>query len=148
LAGVAIWSRPLESSELSRTYAEQASGIDPVVIPVAPTELAASNPGSSQAALTWQDNSSNETGYVVERSADGVTFAPLAALDANSTSFIDAAPFAGTNYYRVAATNTFGFSDYSNIGWAGGGRPSSPGAIRVSGLLGNAGQPSQRRISR
>ena len=47
--------------------------------PTAPGNLAAAAVSSSRIDLTWTDNSSNEQGFKVERSTDGVTFTPAGA---------------------------------------------------------------------
>src|SRR5207253_2680866 len=66
-------------------------------------------------ALAWIDNASDEAGFEIERSPDGVAFAPLTALAANTTSFSDTGLSAGTHYYyRVRATNDAGNSGYAN----------------------------------
>ena len=60
------------------------------------------------ATISWTDNSSNETGYIIERStsaADG--FVAIGGVDAGVTSFTDATTLRGvTYYYRVKASNT------------------------------------------
>jgi titin len=111
-------------------YSEQLAGVDPVLTPVAPSELVVNFVPGGSANLSWQDNSSNETGFVVERSYDGTTFDFLANLAPNSNAYADAVP-AGTTYYRVKAVNGFGSSDYSNIAAAGGGKPTPPTGVRV-----------------
>lgn len=71
---------------------------------------------TSYAFMTWTDNSSNETNFIVEKSTDNVTFAQASSLSANSTSYADFSVSSGaTYYYRVKATNTFGSSGYSNV---------------------------------
>lgn len=79
------------------------------------------------ATLTWADNSNNETGFEVERSTDGVNFAPLATTARNATTYVDES--GGVYYYRVRAVNSSGASAYSNI--ASTERPSI-GALRVN----------------
>jgi hypothetical protein len=84
--------------------------------PAAPGNLSATAVSSSQINLTWTDNSSNETGFMVERSLDGTTFTQIATLGANTTSYNSTSLNAGTTYYfRVRATNGGGNSAYSNI---------------------------------
>jgi hypothetical protein len=80
--------------------------------------MAASSGGAVE--LRWQDNSGDETVMFVERSADGgATFQAIAALPANTTSYTDVPPEAGTVYkYRVRAGNASGQSAAS-IGDAG-----------------------------
>ncbi len=99
-----------------------------------PTNLSANLSGTS-VTLTWSDNASNETGYVLERGAKvrkTVTWSQLASLPANANSFVDN-PGSGTFRYRVKAVNaTAGTSSgYSNevqvkvggTGGKGGGKP-------------------------
>jgi fibronectin type 3 domain-containing protein len=83
--------------------------------------------------LTWLDNSDNESAFTVERSEDGVTFAEVAVLPADTITYTDAALEIGaTYYYRVRAVNEHGYSGYTNI--ASGearGAPSDPSAIGI-----------------
>ena len=72
--------------------------------PDSPTGLTASAVSDSQIALAWTDNATTESGYSVERSADGTTAWTVVATDlaANSTKFVDAELAATTEYfYRV-----------------------------------------------
>src|SRR5207248_1795739 len=82
--------------------------------PAAPTNLAGAASSSSQIHLTWKDNSSSELGFQVERSSDGSTFAQIATVGANVTSYSSTGLAPATNYwYRVRAYNAAGFSAYS-----------------------------------
>ena len=84
-------------------------------IPAAPSSLTASAPSPTQVSLNWLDNSTNETGFLVERKTGAGTYAILTTVGAGVTSFTDAAAAAGTQYtYRVAATGTAGNSAFSN----------------------------------
>jgi hypothetical protein len=85
-------------------------------LPAAPTNLVAAAKSSSQIQITWADNATNETGYRIERSTDGVNFAEVAQSLGNVTSFIDSSLAAGIKYYyRVRAYNAAGSSGYSNV---------------------------------
>jgi hypothetical protein len=85
-------------------------------LPAAPTNPTAAAMSSSQIQITWADNATNETGYRIERSSDGVNFAEVAQSLGNVTSFIDGNLAAGTEYYyRVRAYNAAGNSAYSNV---------------------------------
>lgn len=89
--------------------------------------LAAAVPRAAQAAqlgLSWTDNATDETGYLVER-RDGASasFTQIASLPANATAYLDPALPAGSAYcYRVRAFNAIGPSAYTNeaCGTAGG----------------------------
>ena len=49
--------------------------------PAAPTGLSATAVSSSQINLAWTDNASNESGFRIERSADGATFTQIGVVD-------------------------------------------------------------------
>jgi hypothetical protein len=91
----------------------------PATLPNAPGNLSASALSGSQITLTWSDNSSNETGFTLERSADGINWSQFAMVGSNVISYTDTGLFASTTYnYRVSAYNSAGNSSYSNIGTA------------------------------
>ena len=85
-----------------------------------------------QATLTWTDNSTDETGFKVERS--NVSTGPWVlqtTTAANVTSFNQTGLVSGTQYcYRVIATNTFGDAAPSNVVC---GTPSTP--LPASGVI-------------
>ena len=54
--------------------------------PSAPQALVATAVSSSQINLTWTDTASNETGFKIERSTDGVNFSPLTTVGAGVTA--------------------------------------------------------------
>ncbi len=84
--------------------------------PAAPTNLTGSAASATQMNLKWADNSDNESGFEVERSADGTNFVALPIAAANSTSYTDNTVKGETAYsYRVRATNAAGDSAYTNI---------------------------------
>jgi predicted outer membrane repeat protein len=83
--------------------------------PIAPSGLTAQAGGTGQISLGWTDQSSNETGFKIERSTDGTTFTQIATVGANVTSYADTGLTPGTRYsYRVRATSSTGDSSYSN----------------------------------
>ena len=84
--------------------------------PSAPTTLAANAASTTQINLTWTDNSSNETGFKVERSPDGSTWTQITTTAANATGYNDTTGLTAntTYYYRIRATNSAGDSSYSN----------------------------------
>lgn len=85
--------------------------------PNAPSNLAASALSASEIALTWSDNSSNETGFRLERSTDGSNWSEFVVTAGNTTGFTDSGLVASTAYqYRIRAYNSNGNSSYSNIG--------------------------------
>ena len=91
--------------------------------PTAPSNLTAVSvaPLGLEIDLTWQNASTNETGFAVERMSDGPAFAQIALLPAGTTNYTDTGPDLAapiTYLYRVRATNSVGFSAYSNIATA------------------------------
>lgn len=85
--------------------------------PAAPSELTAAVSGYL-VQLAWQDNSSNETAFHVERCEGGgcTSFASLASQWADWPSYTDYSALSGRTYrYRVRASNAGGYSPYSNI---------------------------------
>jgi hypothetical protein len=87
-----------------------------LTVPAAPTNLAATVANNGQVTLKWADRSNNETGFQVERSNDGIVFAVIATTAANTTKYKDTtAVRRQTYYFRVAAKNNVGLSNYSNV---------------------------------
>jgi FtsP/CotA-like multicopper oxidase with cupredoxin domain len=87
--------------------------------PAAPTGLAATLSAGPQVRLDWTDNAGDETGFVVERSADGGAFVQIATpgplAGTGGVSYVDGAVAAGGTYsYRVYAVNGSGPSGTSN----------------------------------
>jgi len=78
---------------------------------ICPSEVRA-----AQLTATWADNSSNETGFKIERKTGAAgTFAQIASVGANTTSYTDSSLASGITYcYRVRAFNTAGNSAYTN----------------------------------
>ena len=98
-------------------FSNSASGTTAETPPESPTNLDAVASSSTQIDLSWQDISSNETGFKVERSPDGFEpWTEIAALANNSTGYSDNSVSPGTTYYyRVFSYNSAGASGSSNI---------------------------------
>jgi hypothetical protein len=107
---VLYYNRALSGEEVCEMY----TGADcSPAVPAAPTNLTATVNGV-EVSLLWNDNSTNETGYRLERSYDGVNYSLAANLGANTTAHYDY-PGNGIIYYRVFALNANGDSDPSNV---------------------------------
>jgi transcriptional regulator CtsR len=103
------------ASGYSRTV-EATTQAPPINFPNTPSNLSAVAISSSQINLTWTDNATNEMGYVVERSTDGVIFFKIADLGANSASFENTGLTASTKYwYRAQAVSAAANSGFSNV---------------------------------
>ena len=84
-------------------------------LPSAPSNLTGAGQ-TSRVLLAWTDNSSNESGFKIERKT-GVsgTYAVVGSVGANTPGYVDSAVANGTVYcYRVDAYNGSGNSGYSN----------------------------------
>lgn len=122
-------------------------GTVPVDFPAAPTGLSAVASGAGQIDLTWADASNNESGFVIERSFDGITWTQAANVGGNSTGHRVAGLQPGTPYsFRVAAYNSAGASGYSNTATAS--TPATPGVSVIGLTLINAttGQPIMQLV--
>ena len=84
--------------------------------PQAPGGLAATTASSSQIDLSWTDNSANESSFKIERKTGSAgTYAQIATVSANVTSYSSTGLTASTTYYyRIRAYNSGGNSSYSN----------------------------------
>jgi len=82
-----------------------------------PTNLEANVITSGWVALTWQDNSFYEDGFIVERKKEGdADFIPITTLEKNRNFYNDAYVIGATTYYyRVRAFDGTRYSDYSNV---------------------------------
>jgi PKD repeat protein len=105
--------------------------------PAAPSGLTASQSGTL-VVLTWQDNSSNESLFYIER-CQGVGCTDfgsfVATQSSNVPSYTDYSAVTGQRYsYRVRAYNSGGYSDYSNIASILVGSPNQPPTAVISAL--------------
>jgi serine protease len=83
-----------------------------------PSNLNAAAISSTQINLTWNDNSTDETSFQIQRcqGAGCTNFAQIATVGANVTSYADTGLTANTSHsYRVRASKSSGNSAYSNI---------------------------------
>jgi poly(3-hydroxybutyrate) depolymerase/chitodextrinase len=77
-------------------------------VPSVPTNLVATATSATSINLTWNDNSSNEGGFEIQKSSQESTgFVTLTTTAANVTSFLDTQVNGhSTVYYKVRARNT------------------------------------------
>jgi hypothetical protein len=113
----------------------------PTTAPAGPSNLTA-NVAGAQVMLAWQCNSTNEDGFSIEQSTDGVNFVAIATTGRGVTTYTDTPAQPGTYYYRVNAFNLAGVSGYTNIiqvdvpgapppGGGAGGHGKGPGAFAI-----------------
>ena len=79
------------------------------------TDLAAATVNATEIDLTRTDNFNAETGYVIQRSPDGLPpWATITATAAGASSYSDTGLSGSSTYhYQIAATNASGLSDWS-----------------------------------
>jgi hypothetical protein len=84
--------------------------------PNAPSDLKATATSKGRIVVRWTDNATNEGGFKLERSTDGLNFTQIALLPANATAYSNGGLTSGvTYYYRIRAFDGQNHSTYSNI---------------------------------
>jgi hypothetical protein len=89
---------------------------DPNGPPEVPTNLRATAVNDARVDLVWNDPSSRETGFEVERSVNGGAYSLLTSPAANAVSATDSGVVAETTYsYRIRSVGSGGSSSWSNV---------------------------------
>lgn len=86
--------------------------------PAAPTNLTFTQRAAAVTGinLSWQDNSNDEDGFIIERSTDGSSYTKIDTVAANVINYTDNNVTLGQMYfYKVKAYNNLGSSLYTNI---------------------------------
>jgi autotransporter-associated beta strand protein len=83
--------------------------------PYAPTSVTTTVVSNAEVDLSWTDDDTSQTGYLVERSTDGTTWSTITSInDPSVKTYQNTGLTDGTLYgYRVQATNTVGGSGYA-----------------------------------
>ncbi|MFH0888211.1 MAG: fibronectin type III domain-containing protein, partial [Planctomycetota bacterium] len=85
-------------------------------VPTAPSSLITTTVTASSIAISWTDNSNDETSFNIERSTDGSNFQILTSVGVGTTVYTNTGLTANTRYYyRVYASNASGNSGTSNV---------------------------------
>ena len=138
----------LGGSAGNSSYSNEASATTGVTSSGAlstPTNLYANSISQTQINLTWTDNATNETAYIVERAVGSGSFQILAYLNPNLQAYSDSNLTANVTYrYRVQAyNNTMGTSSYSNEASATAGNITSGSLATPTGLTATVVTSSQ-----
>jgi thermitase len=104
----------LGSSNIAQATTQPTAGP-----PTAPTSLTATAGSGAGVGLVWNDNSTNEVGFQIERciGPSCTNFAEIGQTIADATMYQDPNGTSGGRWYRyrVRAFNAHGYSAYSNI---------------------------------
>jgi uncharacterized delta-60 repeat protein len=104
--------------------------------PVAPTNFAGVALSQSKIKLSWTDNTSDETGFFIERSAvNNSSYLPFTTVGANTTTFEDTGLSPATNYYyKIRAVTPNGNSPYAApiLVTTSGIGPNAPSGLTLS----------------
>jgi photosystem II stability/assembly factor-like uncharacterized protein len=133
LYGAAIFPNSATVAGAGGTIMHRRSGS----APISPSNLTA-EADTFSISLSWIDNSSDESSFVIERqdgNSKGNLFVAIDTVDANTVTYTDTDLTPNTGYsYRLYAFNGFGSSDYSNTAQAVtfGIAPAAPSNLSAS----------------
>jgi uncharacterized protein (TIGR02145 family) len=97
------------------TGSDENSNTTTSVVPIAPSNLIGTVAATTQINLSWTDNSTNETGFKIERKTGNGTYAVVGTTATNVTTFNDSGAPNTTYTYRVYSNNSSGNSlTYTN----------------------------------
>jgi uncharacterized protein (TIGR02145 family) len=98
------------------TSTDENGNSNTTVVPLPPTGLTGNVVSTTQINLTWTDNSTNETGFKIERKTGSANYAVVGTVNQDVLTFSDTGLTPSTTYtYRVYAFNAVGNSlTYTN----------------------------------
>lgn len=119
-------------------YSNKTNNMTRVCSPNPPSEPGTVTISQTQIDLNWTDNSTNEQGFKVERSPDGIdSWSQIAAVGANAVTYSNTGLTCGsTYYYRIRAYNAGGDSAYTDPvqGVTVICSPAAPGGLSASSI--------------
>jgi len=99
-------------------------------VPADPSDAFVIVGSASRLDLTWTDNSTNESGFKIERRISGGSYAQIGTTATNVALYQDTTASSGVYYvYRVRATNVIGDSGYSAETRTTAGPPLAPDSL-------------------
>lgn len=119
----------MSANNFNADEADPGTGFEP---PAAPSGFSGDALTETTIRLAWTDNSSNETGFEIERSPAGAgTWSGLTTAGEDDELYDDASAAPGTEYdYRIRAVNDHGESAW--VTTTAGTWPSTPGACTAT----------------
>lgn len=121
---------------IADTYFRDATN-PPTGVPAKPTNLAATALSYDLVKLTWEDKSTNETGFeIYRRSGSDPDFTIISRTAANVTEFVDSTVAGSVSYtYRMQAVNDNGVSGYTpNVAVTTPNAPPIPAAPQITSV--------------
>ena len=111
-----IASNPSGEGEPSAEAWAATPPAEPSPIPLRAANLTAAPGGGWSVALAWQDNATNETGFLIERRVGAGAFAALHTAEPDAAAFTDATTEPGLSYeYRIRPFNAHGDADWTPV---------------------------------
>ncbi|MBE0643470.1 MAG: fibronectin type III domain-containing protein, partial [Bacteroidetes bacterium] len=105
------------NAQFESAYSNTADATTPAFI--APSNLKVTTISVDEVGLLWNDNSANESHFIVEHMVAGGAWEPRDTLQPNTTTFVVPGLIPSTNYsFRVLAIEDVYPSEYSNIATA------------------------------
>lgn len=98
------------------TSTDENGNSNTTIVPLAPTSLTGNVVSSTQINLSWIDNSTNESGFKIQRRTGSAAYSDVSSLGQDVLTFSDSGLTPSTTYtYRVCAYNAVGNSlTYTN----------------------------------
>ena len=116
IAEVVMFDRQLSDPERQtwESYLNQKYQID--APPDAPSQLSVNPLSSTRLVLAWNEDSSNVSGYVLERQNSDGSWAVIARPGGSATRYVDSGLILGTSYtYRISAVKGIATSSPSTV---------------------------------
>jgi titin len=108
----AVYTSGTKGARLSRLATVITYVVAPTIAPTNVTAVASISP--TRAVVSWTSTSSDITGFSIEKSTDGISFAVATTTASFLRSYSDTAVTSSTTYYyRVRSVNQAGYSPYS-----------------------------------
>ncbi len=105
--------------------------------PDPPSDLIAQALPGNQIALTWNDNSDYETGFIIDRRMENTDWEFLADVAMDTQSYLDSGLTPGVTYYYRVYAYGFGDSDYSNSAHATSALLPGPANLQITHISSN-----------
>ncbi len=107
---------------------------DPPQPDAAPSGLNFTATSQTSSTLNWVDNATNELGYAIYRSPDGVNYSFVGSAAVDAVSFVDASLFPGTSYFYQVHSVTEGALSLPTSGSVTTNAPGAIASTAVGGL--------------